>query len=367
MGPLRGRVLHDGPVGIVVYVHDPLGDRAHGPGRSPFPFTNEAQVRTIRRWGSVDDRLLYILAAAAALGGAVGRSVYSYGKLGAGPPDACLPAAGSTAGRPACPGYPPSDIADTPEFRRWLSGLSSWRPESVELPRKTSGPTPVMTRVTALDATDKAPIKLLASRGLVVAKLERDPAGGEDPRYGIGRPGTEALGRTYYFVVRPFDPSKLSYAWRWASGRTSYPIAHWTIYGVRNGVQLDSLKSGAFHWCRHTHEATSATKPATFTTCKNAEEASKIEHRLLQKAASDPKYAQLVAAIRQYSLLGVILNVQPGPVPRSTVGVFAQQEPLIGELLSADDMKTIQRIRDEALEAPVWVRCGVGCCTADEL
>ncbi|MCA0374183.1 MAG: hypothetical protein LCH84_00855 [Gemmatimonadetes bacterium] len=291
-----------------------------------------------------------------------------YLRVGRGPDNRCTSETNASAAT-VCEGYPPGELTSSPEIIRWLS-TRTWRPERITATRRTvtqGGPLKTMT-LQALSRTDMAELRELKSRGLVIARIEGDPESDEDQRYGIGGAETKGRGlqRAFIFVAEPFRLKYPTFVGRLLSNAPSYPIGAWTLYGQTAAGQLVAVKRGTLRWCAHAHTRSVTLDPAQFIDCDSAERAATIHARLLRDPRiREARFDSLSARLRVLSIVRVIRDI-----PFTDTTRAARQAQIKAEFQDLIDDRELIFFTDLTFDVeddPVWVRCGVGCCTTDQL
>lgn len=303
-----------------------------------------------------------LLATVATYGGYV-----NFGHVGLGPLSACSLTDGGVA-RAFCIGYPPVPFGNSQPIRDWFASRM-WHPKTATANRRTveGGTSRLTVRLQAVDSNDFVPLRKLSQRGLVVARLDANPEGAEELRYGIGGDRTAGKGytSTFYLVIDRFSLSFWSFFVKWVSGAPSYPIANWTVWGQQTNGTLVPLKSGRFHWCRHAHAADVRKDPAQFIGCEDAQKSALLQARVVRDPRiSLPEFATLRAALTQRSILDVALGALPADTARMarTTAIQAQ----FGRLLTPADVGFLADLTYDVEVSPAWFTCGIGCCSAEE-
>lgn len=223
---------------------------------------------------------------------------------------------------------------------------------------------PARYRMSALTDGDKIPFKDVHQDGVVVARIEVDIRSPEDRRYGISD-GGPTMSRFYYLVVSDFD--NLPYH----DYKGGLRIATYSVFGVRltaNGkydrlVPIRTVKGG-FRICKRPHEHPPSAKKTGFRTCPGAR-----------------SYFDGAQALGSTDAIDRVLEEMwklhpPGSVYSDTALVQQDLERIVGSsspsfsrLTAAQRREvaaSIMKIRDDELDAPAWLRCAAGCCTAED-
>ncbi len=238
-----------------------------------------------------------------------------------------------------CPGYLPGDPSNNGNKQLigdWLSNLDgsagNWNSRAEALRQTTVAGVTVNHVAQSITRPRSYALRELKDRGIVVARLQASANSGKiDKRYNVGGAKTKDMKNSFFFVISDVD---FPVAFPTTS---SYPVGRWTLYGIDNAGKIAEVSRGKLHYC-----SPNATHPAggtsiRFTGCADA-------HRVSQMEAQ-PAVTRI--------LHGRTLSKAWTTDRASLTKAFGASAAQMVRILDSEDI------------APVWVMCGVGCCTME--
>ncbi|MCC6241459.1 MAG: hypothetical protein IT353_01405 [Gemmatimonadaceae bacterium] len=215
-------------------------------------------------------------------------------------------------------------------------------------------------RVAATKSPHRMKLRKLNADGMIVAKLHADPMGPKDKRYGIGGFSddlAQLLDTVFFIAIGGYDELNLD-----ESTDSSRRVSQWYVYGVdkstpgqRKLVRVGN--TGSLRWCRHPHDQPKRDSAATFVNCQVSKDAQRLlSDKMALTALMALAGGQWAAAKPPRSVSGLLALVRSIPPQLQPANPFNRE--------SAAAFGRV-RLFDPSL-APVWLTCGVGCCTADD-
>lgn len=245
-----------------------------------------------------------------------------------------------------CSGAPPQPLHD-PAYAKdnatWIGGLDFPLEghETERLAKKGTGSRP---KIQVQAIRDAGAIKLdrLSDREVVIARFTLTKAGGRDTVYGISKKIAKDYRDLFYLAIRRLETPD--------DGSSTNPaIANWRVYGVTTDGKLDPISTGTFRKCQDPHQNRAKALGAAFIPCELDFPVSKIANR-----------PDVQAALQGAPLLAALAEV--GDEKLATVSPLAQR---LRTLLTIDELGTARTLRQRMIDAPAWMVCGAGCCTAE--
>lgn len=259
-----------------------------------------------------------------------------------------------------------NSTADTKNLAHWATTLDT-APGGAAADRAAADATqpPIRLRVHAIDGGDRVWVAKLHKKGTVMVRIDADDMSrGPDAVYGIGKiPGRDLTGK-FFLVVEQFDASAGSTA-------DAVRVSRWHIYAVErdnHGTErlnpLDPARSGTFRLCRMPSPSSVKYLQASFASCLHAH----------QTLALDT-LPDVRRALKSQSILTAFIEGRPdigiAPLARTVgfhgftaVSVRSRLDSLqvpLGEPYLTTFAEIVRALDTD----PVWVLCGLGCCTAD--
>jgi hypothetical protein len=273
-----------------------------------------------------------------------------------------------------CGGYPDSDpfeSSNAASIGRWMQKKqdSDWMTPTDTVERDTeSGTGKVKFNLRAMDGVNRMQLKKLNQRGMVMARIDADPESPDaEKRYKIGGEYTNKmnLSNEFFLVVKPYkvviDP---------VGDTLSRQISEWQIFGAdkTDGHLVPLRKSrGKFRYCAYAHEGNDRHDGSYFQSCKTQRNMMRIEHKGPIRSALGERrslLSVLYAHRRDHPVAGGITVENFRTWFQSWLN---QKSPGTKAEFTDADVNDMVVALDEVSSAMVWVTCGPGCCTADEM
>ncbi len=266
-----------------------------------------------------------------------------------------------------CPGYDENFVKDNPSsLLPVIDKLSAtdWFPAVSPGDHVAKiGPSPSVYGMDVLVQGGRVPLQKMKKGGIVLARFTAAANTPEDKRYGIT--GDTSFEPTFYLVVHNYkaEPSDIS-------PDEGQRIATWRVVGVKKATSSSGRSlvyvnetGGKFRYCKWRHGKDIADLGGAFVRCNEASimmtfdtsapgllsKWSKVSSELLQKLGKS--IATPIDLARTRSLVAEVFAANGIPTSGLT-DKFIEQ--LAGVLRTSE-------------EGPAWLRCGAGCCTADNV
>ena len=149
----------------------------------------------------------------------------------------------------------------------------------------------------------------------------------------------------------------------------SREIGKWSLYGVQTSEGVSKFVEigvrGSFRFCRYSHKAQERYDGAYFQTCASKHRIFAIERKIDVNGARKD--------LRGLSVISWLLS-QSGTTGLLTSKFSSTASWLAASLdflevkakIDASDRVALVEALNQLSDAPAWVTCGVGCCSADD-
>jgi hypothetical protein len=268
-----------------------------------------------------------------------------------------------------CAGVPPNNWSfrnakDSLNLGRWIQNDLSkyWNKEpafTARTPR--SGSLKPFLALAVLADASKVKLNGLGNQQIVMARIRaRDVGGAIDDRYGISY--TPDMTEFFYIVFNGWQQGPTQELPRRVRS-ADYLIGSWTVYGVRKHADATYAvvagESGTFGLCVHPHDAADKKDGARFTSCIGAEQTYQMQRNDVVRDALQgrPLFQALAEASKPKLLNAISIDTA---FQRLVGPAHSVAKPPFKTFLAQ-----IRSILADEPNAPAWMTCGGGCCTAD--
>lgn len=267
-----------------------------------------------------------------------------------------------------CPGYDENfDPAKDPgTLLPVIDKLSptDWYPAVLPGDHKPkTGSVPSVYGMDVLVEGKRIPLQNMKSGGIVLARFTAATTTPEDARYGIT--GDTQFEPTFYLVVDNYKAESGD-----ISPDEGQRIATWRVVGVKkaNGSTGRSLvyvnkSGGKFRYCKLRHSKELSDIGGAFVRCNEPSIMMTLE-------SSAPgllsKWSKVSSELSKRLGESNAAPMEPARTKNLVIEVFnANGIPTSG--LTDDFIKQLTGVLRTSEEGPAWLRCGAGCCTADNV
>jgi hypothetical protein len=262
-----------------------------------------------------------------------------------------------------CQGFAGYDLADprnSVQSIQFLAGLNFKYEQTDWISRSVPAGSNLHSafKIARIGDIQAVEMRNLGSAGVVVARILVQAGSSPDNRYGLEH--LSGYERNYYIVVSDYSDTING------DRQNSIPFATWKILRVRSSTAttagaIEVAKRGVYRYCRMKHTGFDSEFPADFLSCKNAGTRSRINAEVAQFLTG-----QRASVDSLWHSQGALKNAGGDVRNEFRSFIESRTDMTFSASYVERNAVAIAQSRLEQLDDPAWMRCGAGCCTAEE-